>query len=159
MIGLQGTYIGQSGTEATAAGGEVTAHDYGGFTYTPPAGFAGIDTFTYMIYDARISAPATATVSITVGNPHDGDDDGDNDSDDTGGTDTDGDDTGTGSNGGGPDEDGSDGSDHSPTGGDALATTGSTGFQLGWAAALGAAFLAAGGVLFAGHKRTRGQGQ
>ncbi|MEO1370549.1 MAG: Ig-like domain-containing protein, partial [Acidobacteriota bacterium] len=56
---------------ASAQGGTVTWNDVGGglgdgaFTYAPPAGFRGIDTFTYQVIDddARVD---TATVSVRL---------------------------------------------------------------------------------------------
>ncbi|MFT5497803.1 MAG: putative repeat protein (TIGR01451 family), partial [Kiritimatiellia bacterium] len=59
----------------TSNGGSViiTAGGAGGFTYTPPVGFVGVDTFAYTIADesgAVLPAPATganiSTVTITV---------------------------------------------------------------------------------------------
>jgi VCBS repeat-containing protein len=37
----------------------------GAFTYTPPAGFAGVESFTYRVWDGEVTS-ATATISITV---------------------------------------------------------------------------------------------
>lgn len=57
---------------ATAQGGSVTFHNDGTFTYTPPAGFSGIDTFEYRACDNYVGAGDTcdtATVSILVGSP------------------------------------------------------------------------------------------
>jgi hypothetical protein len=49
----------------TAQGGTITATDNSGaFTYTPAAGFAGTDTFSYTL--ANGFGSATATVTITV---------------------------------------------------------------------------------------------
>ena len=39
----------------------------GSFTYTPPDGFTGIDTFTYSVWDIDFDNQYTATVSILVG--------------------------------------------------------------------------------------------
>jgi hypothetical protein len=58
----------------TANGGQIvmttSGADMGKFTYNPPAGFEGIDTFTYTLTDnANVPSAAsnrTATVSITV---------------------------------------------------------------------------------------------
>ena len=45
--------------------GTFSADPLGGFTYTPAAGFTGIDTFTYMAADQRaFSAPATVTITV-----------------------------------------------------------------------------------------------
>ncbi len=48
-----------------AANGGVTLNAGGTFTYTPDAGFAGTDSFTYSVSDGK-GGSATATVSITV---------------------------------------------------------------------------------------------
>src|SRR6185503_6081935 len=58
----------------TAQGGQIvmttSGADIGKFTYNPPAGFEGLDTFTYTLSDnANVTTSAanrTATVSITV---------------------------------------------------------------------------------------------
>ena len=50
---------------ATAQGGTVTLNADGTFTYTPLAGFSGVDTFTYTANDGA-GGTDTATVSITV---------------------------------------------------------------------------------------------
>lgn len=46
-------------------GGTIAMNGNGSFTYTPPSGFAGIDTFTYTIVDDQ-SQTSTATVTVTV---------------------------------------------------------------------------------------------
>ncbi|WP_115124295.1 Ig-like domain-containing protein, partial [Marinirhabdus gelatinilytica] len=59
------------GTFTTDQGGNITIDADGNFTYTPPAGFTGEDTFTYSIVDDNAN-PATdsAVLTITVdGNP------------------------------------------------------------------------------------------
>ncbi|WP_291297296.1 Ig-like domain-containing protein [Elioraea sp.] len=51
-------------------GGAVTMVTDGSFTYTPPAGFSGTDTFTYRIFDGvAFSALATVTVEVAEGSP------------------------------------------------------------------------------------------
>ena len=50
----------------TAAGGSVTVASEGGFAYSPPAGFSGDDTFTYVISDGN-DATDIGTVTVTVG--------------------------------------------------------------------------------------------
>ncbi|MBS0648809.1 MAG: tandem-95 repeat protein [Verrucomicrobia bacterium] len=51
----------------TTAGGTVVMNTTTGtYTYTPPTGFVGLDTFSYTIKDSSNNT-ATATVSITVG--------------------------------------------------------------------------------------------
>ncbi|HEU5102114.1 MAG TPA: Ig-like domain-containing protein [Roseiflexaceae bacterium] len=52
---------------ATTAGGTVNLAANGGFTYTPPAGFSGADTFVYTAVNSAGSD--TATVTLTVGIP------------------------------------------------------------------------------------------
>ena len=54
-------------TIATADGGQVILLADGTFTYTPDAGFVGIDSFTYSIGDGH-GGSATATVSLNVFN-------------------------------------------------------------------------------------------
>lgn len=54
-----------AGTTTSANGGEVTINADGSFSYNPPAGFEGADTFTYTINGA--SAPSnTATATVNV---------------------------------------------------------------------------------------------
>ncbi len=54
-----------AGTTTSANGGDVTINANGSFSYNPPAGFEGADTFTYTINGA--SAPSnTATVTVNV---------------------------------------------------------------------------------------------
>ena len=48
-----------------ASNGSVVVHADGTYTYTPNPGFAGTDTFSYVVTD-QSSATATATVTITV---------------------------------------------------------------------------------------------
>jgi len=46
--------------------GTATLNANGSFVYTPTAGFAGVDTFTYRAYDGvGYSAPATVSITIT----------------------------------------------------------------------------------------------
>jgi Ca2+-binding RTX toxin-like protein len=49
----------------TANGGNVNLSADGSFTYNPPAGFEGVDTFTYTLSDGEGNTD-TATASITV---------------------------------------------------------------------------------------------
>ena len=46
--------------------GTLTLNPNGSFTYTPAAGFSGIDTFTYSVTDAHgaVSLPATITIDV-----------------------------------------------------------------------------------------------
>lgn len=57
-----------SGTAATTAGGSVVLNEDGTFTYTPLAGFSGVDTFTYTIADANgnVNAPVTVTIDVSA---------------------------------------------------------------------------------------------
>jgi hypothetical protein len=50
-------------------GGTVSMDSGGGFTYNPPPGFVGNDTFTYTIIDGQ-GLTDTATVTIDVRNPN-----------------------------------------------------------------------------------------
>ena len=52
----------------TAAGGTVTANGAGSWSYAPPSGFVGSDSFGYAITDGR-GGSATATVTVTVTAP------------------------------------------------------------------------------------------
>src|SRR5581483_1271866 len=55
-------------TTATGIGGvhgSVTLNANGGFTYEPPPGFTGNDTFTYQISDGAKTDTATVTIPIT----------------------------------------------------------------------------------------------
>src|SRR5207248_2603676 len=45
-------------------GGTVVVNTNGGFTYTPPTGYSGADSFTYSASDG--TATASATVAITI---------------------------------------------------------------------------------------------
>lgn len=49
----------------SAQGGSVTMNDNGDFTYTPPAGFEGTDSFSYTIEDSDGDSDS-ATVTVTV---------------------------------------------------------------------------------------------
>lgn len=65
VTAVQGNAMNVGVATATASMGSVTLNADGGFTYEPPTGFTGVDTFTYAI-DNGFNAPSTATVSITV---------------------------------------------------------------------------------------------
>jgi uncharacterized repeat protein (TIGR01451 family) len=54
-----------SGPSASAQGGDVTVNANGSFSYNPPAGFEGADSFTYTVTDPTGSTD-TATVNLTV---------------------------------------------------------------------------------------------
>ncbi|HEX8501085.1 MAG TPA: immunoglobulin-like domain-containing protein [Pyrinomonadaceae bacterium] len=54
-----------SGPATSAAGGNVTVNPDGSFSYNPPPGFEGTDTFTYTVTDGD-SAPASATATVNV---------------------------------------------------------------------------------------------
>jgi hypothetical protein len=49
------------------AGGTVVIADDGALTYTPPAGFCGLDTFKYTIDDINVDNTFDGTVSVQVG--------------------------------------------------------------------------------------------
>src|SRR5215208_1376786 len=74
FLGLNTTSTISSFDAATANGGQIvmttSGADMGKFTYNPPAGFEGVDTFTYTLTDNANATTAasnrTATVSITV---------------------------------------------------------------------------------------------
>ncbi len=51
------------------ANGTVNLVTDGSFTYTPNAGFAGIDSFVYIITDGVATAQATVTITVEEGNP------------------------------------------------------------------------------------------
>jgi len=54
----------------SAQGGVVTMATDGRFTYTPPAGFVGTDSFTYSNFDGvALSADATVTITVIEGSP------------------------------------------------------------------------------------------
>ena len=59
-----GNTVTASAGATSTQGGNVTMNADGSFTYNPPAGFEGTDTFTYSITDGTTTD--SATVSITV---------------------------------------------------------------------------------------------
>ena len=152
VVGLQGTASSTPPFEATSdGGGTITMDAEGRFTYIPKSGFTGTDTFTYLLDDESDADPATGTVRINVQSnqtdPGDGDDDDDSDNGGNDGTDSSGGNNGNSGNGGnGGSGNGSEGS---------LAVTGSSGFQLAWGSAFGAALLAAAGILLVGRRARR----
>jgi uncharacterized repeat protein (TIGR01451 family) len=56
---------------ASANGGDVALNADGSFTYDPPSGFEGDDTFTYTLQDDHATTPLadSGTVTITVADP------------------------------------------------------------------------------------------
>jgi CSLREA domain-containing protein len=68
-----GDPLSASGPSTSTSGGTVTLNSDGGFTYTPPSGFTGTDSFVYTVSDG--TGTDTATVTLTVSLP-DADDDG-----------------------------------------------------------------------------------
>lgn len=50
---------------ATNMGGSVTANADGSFTYTPPTGYKGADTFTYTAMNAGGDSQATVTINVS----------------------------------------------------------------------------------------------
>jgi len=67
--GVRANDTGGTGTEVVTAttNGSVVLNADGSFTYTPNAGFVGIDTFTYRLTDGPVLS-MVATVTITVTN-------------------------------------------------------------------------------------------
>jgi ELWxxDGT repeat protein len=64
------TVIAANFTNPSAQGGVVSMVTDGSFTYTPPAGFSGIDTFEYRIFDGiEFSDFVTVTVNVIEGTP------------------------------------------------------------------------------------------
>jgi hypothetical protein len=57
------TVVAASGSSVN--GGSFSIDTAGKFTYVPPAGFTGTDSFTYQVTDSQ--TPATGTINITVG--------------------------------------------------------------------------------------------
>lgn len=53
---------------ATTAGGVITITDIntGSFDYDPPAGYAGSDSFTYVVCDSGVPAPSQCSSDVTV---------------------------------------------------------------------------------------------
>lgn len=56
-----------AGMPSNPGSGTLILSSNGGFSYTPKAGFTGIDSFTYMVHGDDGGAMPTATVTITVG--------------------------------------------------------------------------------------------
>lgn len=59
-----GTLTATAGTIGTAAGGSVSMNTDGSFTYFPPTGYTGIDTFNYTANNGSGSATATVTIQV-----------------------------------------------------------------------------------------------
>ncbi|MCV0403030.1 MAG: tandem-95 repeat protein [Chloroflexi bacterium] len=59
--------VAPSGVRATSASGSANVAADGSFTYTPAAGFTGVDTFTYRASDGTASSSDTL-VTVTVSN-------------------------------------------------------------------------------------------
>ena len=57
-----------AGDGTTTLGGTITLNEDGSFTYTPPAGGSGVDSFTYYVNDGYDNSN-TVTVTINVGTP------------------------------------------------------------------------------------------
>ena len=58
------TYTCTAETKATANGGTVTINTNGTFSYTPPAGFTGTDSFTYTVWNVNGSGTGTAYIHV-----------------------------------------------------------------------------------------------
>jgi hypothetical protein len=56
------------GSGASANGGSFTINADGSFTYVPPVGFTGVDSFTYQVTDSHPAIPSavSGTIEITV---------------------------------------------------------------------------------------------
>ncbi|MEK6335643.1 MAG: Calx-beta domain-containing protein [Acidobacteriota bacterium] len=54
-----------SAPATSANGGNVAVNPDGSFTYNPPAGFEGTDTFTYTLTNSEGSNPATVTITVS----------------------------------------------------------------------------------------------
>jgi Bacterial Ig domain len=65
--GTEQTSIGAS--TATTQGGTVTLNADGGFSYNPTSGFAGFDTFKYVLVNSAGSSTATVTLTVTASSP------------------------------------------------------------------------------------------
>ncbi len=52
------------GTITTANGGSVSMNSAGTFTYQPPVGFTGNDTFTFQVSDGFTTSSGTATIAV-----------------------------------------------------------------------------------------------
>ena len=61
---INGGSISNTGARTTTSGGTATLFADGSFSYTPAAGFAGVDSFTYSL--ANAVASSTASVVFTV---------------------------------------------------------------------------------------------
>jgi hypothetical protein len=62
----EGDTLTVNSVSGVSAGAIVSANPDGSFTYTPPAGFTGVDTFNYDLQDPGGLGSNTATASITV---------------------------------------------------------------------------------------------
>ena len=58
------TYTTTVETKPTANGGTVTINGDGSFTYTPPSGFTGVDSFNYTVHNPNGSRVGLAKVSV-----------------------------------------------------------------------------------------------
>ena len=65
ITAVQGNGANIGNPTATTASGTVTLNSNGSFSYMPPAGFNGNDTFTYDL-DNNFNDPSTCTVTVTV---------------------------------------------------------------------------------------------
>lgn len=65
VTAVNGTAANVGAALVTGNGGNLTVNTNGSFSYNPPPGFTGADSFNYTI-DNGFSAPATATVTLNV---------------------------------------------------------------------------------------------
>ncbi|MEL6205175.1 MAG: Ig-like domain-containing protein, partial [Pseudomonadota bacterium] len=66
VVTADGTAVVSAGTELSLSGGTLVVDRLGDFTYTPDAGFSGVETFTYGLAQAGGVGRDTATVTIDV---------------------------------------------------------------------------------------------
>jgi hypothetical protein len=59
------TITGAPSSFSSTNGGDVTLNANGSFTYNPPAGFEGTDTFTYTLMNGTGSNSATVTITVS----------------------------------------------------------------------------------------------
>ncbi len=67
---LDGNTLAISTVSASSSrGGSIVSAGAGSWRYTPPSGFAGVDTFTYTVTDGQASAVGTVSVTVTLPPP------------------------------------------------------------------------------------------
>ncbi|MBT8442626.1 MAG: hypothetical protein KJO76_09600 [Gammaproteobacteria bacterium] len=68
-VSLPGMGVSSFGGTVTVNGANPGAQGAIDITYTPPAGFSGVDTFDYTVADISATDSATVTVTVTGGGP------------------------------------------------------------------------------------------